>query len=98
MLYVDSAEKAARFVMNCNQDWLPILFLQDVNGFMVGRDAERSGIIKAGAKLVSAISNSRVPKITRASPAAPTVPATTRCAAKRSTRDSSSPGRRPTAP
>ena len=50
--------------MNCNQDWLPILFLQDVNGFMVGRDAERSGIIKAGAKLVSAISNSRVPKIT----------------------------------
>lgn len=64
VLYVDSAEKAARFVMNCNQDWLPIIFLQDVNGFMVGRDAERSGIIKAGAKLVSAISNSRVPKIT----------------------------------
>ncbi len=64
VLYVDSAEKAARFVMNCNQDWLPILFLQDVNGFMVGRDAERSGIIKAGAKLVSAISNSRAPKIT----------------------------------
>jgi 3-methylcrotonyl-CoA carboxylase beta subunit len=64
VLYVDSAEKAARFVMNCNQDWLPIVFLQDVNGFMVGRDAERSGIIKAGAKLVSAISNSRVPKIT----------------------------------
>jgi len=64
VLYVDSAEKAARFVMNCNQDWLPILFLQDVNGFMVGRDSERSGIIKAGAKLVNAISNSRVPKIT----------------------------------
>jgi len=64
VLYVDSAEKAARFVMNCNQDWLPILFLQDVNGFMVGRDSERSGIIKAGAKLVSAVSNSRVPKIT----------------------------------
>jgi 3-methylcrotonyl-CoA carboxylase beta subunit len=64
VLYVDSAEKAARFVMNCNQDWLPIIFLQDVNGFMVGRDAERAGIIKAGAKLVSAISNSRVPKIT----------------------------------
>jgi acetyl-CoA carboxylase carboxyltransferase component len=63
-LYVDSAEKAARFVMNCNQDWLPIVFLQDVNGFMVGRDAERAGIIKAGAKLVSVISNSRVPKIT----------------------------------
>ncbi|MCI0361549.1 MAG: acyl-CoA carboxylase subunit beta [Planctomycetaceae bacterium] len=64
VLYVDSADKAARFVMNCNQDWLPLLFLQDVNGFMVGRDSERSGIIKAGAKLVSAVSNSRVPKIT----------------------------------
>jgi acetyl-CoA carboxylase carboxyltransferase component len=64
VLYVDSAEKAARFVMNCNQDWLPILFLQDVNGFMVGRDSEREGIIKAGAKLVNAISNSRVPKLT----------------------------------
>jgi acetyl-CoA carboxylase carboxyltransferase component len=64
VLYVDSAEKAARFVMNCNQDWLPIIFLQDVNGFMVGRDSERSGIIRAGAKLVSAISNSRVPKLT----------------------------------
>jgi acetyl-CoA carboxylase carboxyltransferase component len=64
VLYVDSADKAARFVMNCNQDWLPILFLQDVNGFMVGRDSERAGIIKAGAKLVNAVSNSRVPKIT----------------------------------
>jgi 3-methylcrotonyl-CoA carboxylase beta subunit len=64
VIYVDSAEKAARFVMNCNQDWLPIVFLQDVNGFMVGRDSEREGIIKAGAKLVNAISNSRVPKLT----------------------------------
>lgn len=64
VLYVDSAEKAARFVMNCNQDWLPIIFFQDVNGFMVGRDSERAGIIKAGAKLVSAVSNSRVPKLT----------------------------------
>ncbi|MBL9122721.1 MAG: acyl-CoA carboxylase subunit beta [Planctomycetaceae bacterium] len=64
VLYVDSAEKAARFVMNCNQDWLPIIFLQDVNGFMVGRDSEHEGIIKAGAKLVNAISNSRVPKLT----------------------------------
>jgi acetyl-CoA carboxylase carboxyltransferase component len=64
VLYVDSADKAARFVMNCNQDWLPIVFLQDVNGFMVGRDSERAGIIKAGAKLVSAVSNCRVPKIT----------------------------------
>ncbi len=64
VMYVDSAEKAARFVMSCNQEWLPIIFLQDVNGFMVGRDAERAGIIKAGAKLVNAVSNSRVPKIT----------------------------------
>jgi 3-methylcrotonyl-CoA carboxylase beta subunit len=64
VLYVDSADKAARFVMDCNQNWLPMVFLQDVNGFMVGRDAERAGIIKAGAKLVNAISNSRVPKLT----------------------------------
>lgn len=64
VIYVDSAEKAARFVMACNQDWLPIVFFQDVNGFMVGRDSEREGIIKAGAKLVNAISNSRVPKLT----------------------------------
>ena len=64
VVYVDSADKAARFVMNCNQDWLPLVFLQDVNGFMVGRDSERAGIIKAGAKLVNAVSNSRVPKIT----------------------------------
>ncbi|MCE9545438.1 MAG: acyl-CoA carboxylase subunit beta, partial [Planctomycetia bacterium] len=64
VLYVDSAEKAARFILNCNQDWLPIIFLQDVNGFMVGRDSEQAGIIKAGAKLVSAISNSRVAKLT----------------------------------
>lgn len=64
VLYVDSADKAARFVMACNQDHLPLVFLQDVNGFMVGRDSERSGIIKAGAKLVNALSNSRVPKLT----------------------------------
>jgi acetyl-CoA carboxylase carboxyltransferase component len=64
VIYVDSAEKAARFVMNCNQDYVPLLFLQDVNGFMVGRDSEREGIIKAGAKLVSAVSNSRTPKLT----------------------------------
>ncbi len=64
VIYVDSAEKAARFVLNCNQDWIPILFFQDVNGFMVGRESERAGIIKAGAKLVNAVSNSRVPKIT----------------------------------
>ncbi len=64
VIYVDSADKAARFVMACNQEWLPIVFLQDVNGFMVGRDSEQQGIIKAGAKLVNAISNSRVPKLT----------------------------------
>ncbi len=64
VIYVESAEKAARFILNCNQDWLPIVFLQDVNGFMVGRDSERDGIIRAGAKLVNAISNSRVPKLT----------------------------------
>lgn len=64
VIYVDSADKAARFVMSCNQEWLPLIFLQDVNGFMVGRDSERAGIIKAGAKLVSAVSNSRVPKLT----------------------------------
>lgn len=63
VLYVDSADKAARFVMACNQDWLPLVFLHDVNGFMVGRDSEQDGIIKAGAKLVSAMSNSRVPKL-----------------------------------
>ena len=64
VLYTDSAEKAARFVLSCNQEWLPILFLHDVNGFMVGRDSEQMGIIKAGAKLVNAVSNSRVAKIT----------------------------------
>ncbi len=64
VLYVDSAEKAARFVMDCNQTRVPILFFQNVNGFMVGRDSEQAGIIKAGAKLVNAISNSVVPKIT----------------------------------
>ena len=64
VLYVDSAEKGARFVMSCNQDGLPILFFQNVNGFMVGKQSESDGIIKAGAKLVSAVSNSRVPKIT----------------------------------
>jgi acetyl-CoA carboxylase carboxyltransferase component len=64
VIYGDSADKAARFVLDCNQARLPILFLQDVNGFDVGRDAERSGIIRRGAKLVSAVSNSTVPKLT----------------------------------
>ena len=64
VIYSDSADKAARFVMDCNQTGLPIIFFQDVTGFMVGRDAEQSGIIRSGAKLVSAVSNSIVPKIT----------------------------------
>jgi 3-methylcrotonyl-CoA carboxylase beta subunit len=64
VIYPDSADKAARFVMDCNQTNLPILFFQDVTGFMVGRDAEQSGIIRNGAKLVNAVSNSVVPKIT----------------------------------
>ena len=64
VIYSDSADKAARFVMDCNQTGLPIIFVQDVTGFMVGRDAEQSGIIRSGAKLVNAVSNSIVPKIT----------------------------------
>jgi len=64
VIYTESAEKAARFIMDCNQNLIPLIFLHDVNGFMVGRDAEWSGIIKAGAKMVNAVSNSIVPKIT----------------------------------
>lgn len=64
VIYVDSADKAARFIMDCNQTRVPLLFFQDVNGFMVGRDSEQAGIIRAGAKLVNAIANSVVPKIT----------------------------------
>jgi len=64
VIYTESAEKAARFIMDCNQNLVPLVFFHDVNGFMVGRDAEWSGIIKAGAKMVNAVSNSVVPKIT----------------------------------
>ena len=64
VIYGDSADKAARFVMDCEQNRLPIVFFQDVQGFMVGRDAEQSGIIRSGAKLVNAVSNVTVPKIT----------------------------------
>jgi 3-methylcrotonyl-CoA carboxylase beta subunit len=64
VIYSDSADKAARFVMDCNQTNLPIVFFQDGTGFMVGRDAEESGISRSGAKLVNAVSNSVVPKIT----------------------------------
>ena len=64
VIYHDSADKEARFIMDCNQTWTPLIFLQDVMGFMVGRDSEQAGIIRAGAKVVNVISNSRVPKIT----------------------------------
>jgi acetyl-CoA carboxylase carboxyltransferase component len=64
VIYVDAADKAARFIMDCNQSRVPLLFLQDVNGFMVGRDSEQAGIIRSGAKLVNVIANSIVPKLT----------------------------------
>ena len=64
VIYADSADKAARFIFDCNQTGIPIIFFQDVTGFMVGKDAEQSGIIRSGAKLVNAVSNSTVPKIT----------------------------------
>jgi acetyl-CoA carboxylase carboxyltransferase component len=63
VIYTEAAEKAARFIMDCNQSRIPLVFLHDVNGFMVGKDAEWSGIIRAGAKMVNAVSNSVVPKI-----------------------------------
>lgn len=64
VIYRESADKAARFIMDCNQNLIPLVFFQDVNGFMVGRSAEISGIIKSGAKMVNAVANSVVPKIT----------------------------------
>jgi len=64
VLYPEAADKAARFVMDCNQTRVPLIFLQDVQGFMVGRQAEQAGIIRAGAKLVNVVSNSIVPKLT----------------------------------
>jgi 3-methylcrotonyl-CoA carboxylase beta subunit len=64
VIYPDAADKAARFVMDCNQSRVPIVFLQDVQGFMVGKQAEQAGIIRAGAKLVNVVSNSIVPKLT----------------------------------
>ena len=64
VIYTEAAQKAARFIMDCNQNLVPLVFLHDVNGFMVGKDAEWSGIIRAGAKMVSAVSTSVVPKIT----------------------------------
>ena len=64
VIYTEAAEKAARFIMDCNQIVVPLIFFHDVNGFMVGKEAEWSGIIRAGAKMVNAVSNSVVPKIT----------------------------------
>ncbi len=64
VIYNDSADKSARFIMNCNQKKIPLIFLQDVTGFMVGSRSEHSGIIKDGAKMVNAVANSVVPKIT----------------------------------
>jgi acetyl-CoA carboxylase carboxyltransferase component len=64
VIYSESADKAARFIMNCNQRHIPLVFLQDVTGFMVGTRAEQGGIIKDGAKMVNAVSNSTVPKFT----------------------------------
>jgi len=63
VIYSDSADKAARFIMNCNQKRIPLIFLHDVTGFMVGKRSEHGGIIKDGAKMVNAVSNSTVPKI-----------------------------------
>jgi acetyl-CoA carboxylase carboxyltransferase component len=63
VIYAESADKAARFILDCNQNLIPLLFLHDVNGFMVGRDAEWTGIIRSGAKMVTAVANSTVPKI-----------------------------------
>lgn len=64
VIYADSADKGARFILDCNQTRVPLLFLQDVSGFMVGKDAEQSGIIRSGAKMVNALSNTTVPKLT----------------------------------
>ena len=64
VIYSDSADKSARFIMNCNQKKIPLVFLQDVTGFMVGSRSEQGGIIKDGAKMVSAVANSVVPKFT----------------------------------
>src|SRR6201987_3636595 len=63
VIYTEAADKAARFILDCNQNLIPLIFLHDVNGFMVGKEAEWSGIIRAGAKMVNAVANSGVPKI-----------------------------------
>ena len=97
VIYSDSADKAARFIMNCNQKGVPLVFLQDVTGFMVGSRSEHGGIIKDGAKMVNAVANSTVPK----SPwswATVTARGITPCVAKPMTRASSWPGLQPKSP
>src|SRR6185436_18967950 len=64
VIYSDSADKATRFILNCNQKKIPLVFIHDVTGFMVGKRSEHGGIIKDGAKMVNAVANSTVPKIT----------------------------------
>jgi 3-methylcrotonyl-CoA carboxylase beta subunit len=63
VIYTEAADKAARFIMDCNQKRIPLIFVNDTSGFMVGRDSEQAGIIRSGAKMVNAMSNSIVPKI-----------------------------------
>ena len=63
VIYTEAADKAARFIMDCNQKRIPLIFVNDTTGFMVGRDSEQAGIIRSGAKMVNAMSNSIVPKI-----------------------------------
>ena len=94
VIYTESAEKAARFIMDCNQNLVPLIFLHDVNGFMVGKEAEWSGIIRAGAKMVNAVANSVVPKITVILRRQLSAPAITRCAARPTIRASCLRGRR----
>jgi 3-methylcrotonyl-CoA carboxylase beta subunit len=88
VIYSDSADKATRFIANCNQKNIPLVFLQDVTGFMVGSRSEHGGIIKDGAKLVNAVATAWCPS-SPSSSATATAPATTPCAARPTTRASS---------
>ena len=92
VLFPDSAMKAAHFIDLCCQRDIPLLFMADVTGFMVGRAAEQAGIAKAGAKMITAMASANVPKYTIIMGAS-TAPATWRCAAVRSIRPRCSPGR-----
>ena len=94
ILFSESALKGTHFIQMCARRKVPLLFLQNITGFMVGRDDERGGIAKDGAKMVHAVANAAVPKVTVSS-AAPSEPETTACAAGRTVRAFSSPGRIP---